>query len=270
MTYLMHTTHAAKYGSRAGLGMTLIQYGIYSRQQVREQLESISEDPYGLTGGVGQSANASEAAMFANGSWAYWTAASDGADGGNNGTFGYPWGKPPPAITPEMAESYAATRAWIAFFLMAFGWLVFVSSLYGFWRIKRFETSVRSAAGSASNSTTSSERRSTREAIDNFTASVRNAVRPAGERTMGEAVREWIRARRARNERADEQAQGTEQEMEPMTRTETRSAAASAASARAAVAASRGVPAGMTMGPSGPETPAARMERILRDAHMIV
>lgn len=28
LTYLLHTTHAAKYGSRAGLGITLIQYGL--------------------------------------------------------------------------------------------------------------------------------------------------------------------------------------------------------------------------------------------------
>jgi hypothetical protein len=31
LSYLLHTTHAAKYGSRAGLGLTLIQYGFYSR-----------------------------------------------------------------------------------------------------------------------------------------------------------------------------------------------------------------------------------------------
>lgn len=31
LAYLLHTTHAAKYGSRAGLGLTLIQYGLYSR-----------------------------------------------------------------------------------------------------------------------------------------------------------------------------------------------------------------------------------------------
>ncbi len=28
LTYLLHTTHAAKYGSRAGLGITLIQFGL--------------------------------------------------------------------------------------------------------------------------------------------------------------------------------------------------------------------------------------------------
>lgn len=31
LTYLLHTTHAAKFGSRAGLGVTLIQYGLFSR-----------------------------------------------------------------------------------------------------------------------------------------------------------------------------------------------------------------------------------------------
>lgn len=31
LTYVLHTSHAAKYGSRAGLGLTLIQYGFYSR-----------------------------------------------------------------------------------------------------------------------------------------------------------------------------------------------------------------------------------------------
>ena len=28
LTYLLHTTHAGKFGSRAGLGITLIQYGL--------------------------------------------------------------------------------------------------------------------------------------------------------------------------------------------------------------------------------------------------
>ncbi|RMD40989.1 hypothetical protein DV735_g4141, partial [Chaetothyriales sp. CBS 134920] len=31
LTYLLHTTHAAKHGSRAGLGLTLVQYGFYMR-----------------------------------------------------------------------------------------------------------------------------------------------------------------------------------------------------------------------------------------------
>jgi hypothetical protein len=31
LTYLLHTTHAAKNGSRAGLGITMIQYGFYMK-----------------------------------------------------------------------------------------------------------------------------------------------------------------------------------------------------------------------------------------------
>ncbi len=31
LTHLLHTSHAAKFGSRAGLGLTLIQYGFYYR-----------------------------------------------------------------------------------------------------------------------------------------------------------------------------------------------------------------------------------------------
>ncbi|KAI5306636.1 hypothetical protein KEM56_007838 [Ascosphaera pollenicola] len=31
LTYLLHTTHAAKNGSRAGLGLTLVQYGFYMK-----------------------------------------------------------------------------------------------------------------------------------------------------------------------------------------------------------------------------------------------
>lgn len=37
LTYMLHTSHAAKFGSRAGLGLTLIQYGFYSRAVTQEQ-----------------------------------------------------------------------------------------------------------------------------------------------------------------------------------------------------------------------------------------
>lgn len=34
LTYLLHTSHAARFGSRAGLGVTLIQYGFALRNRV--------------------------------------------------------------------------------------------------------------------------------------------------------------------------------------------------------------------------------------------
>jgi len=37
LTYLLHTSHAAKNGSRAGLGITLVQYGFYLRSRMMNQ-----------------------------------------------------------------------------------------------------------------------------------------------------------------------------------------------------------------------------------------
>jgi hypothetical protein len=33
VTYLLHTSHAGKNGSRAGLGLSLIQFGLYVRSR---------------------------------------------------------------------------------------------------------------------------------------------------------------------------------------------------------------------------------------------
>jgi hypothetical protein len=38
LTYLLHTTHAARLGSRAGLGVTLIQYGFALRSKDQDNL----------------------------------------------------------------------------------------------------------------------------------------------------------------------------------------------------------------------------------------
>lgn len=40
LTYLLHTTHAARLGSRAGLGITLIQYGFALRNRLDETEDS--------------------------------------------------------------------------------------------------------------------------------------------------------------------------------------------------------------------------------------
>ncbi|KAK4695367.1 NADH:quinone reductase (non-electrogenic), partial [Lecanoromycetidae sp. Uapishka_2] len=42
LTYLLHTTHAAKNGSRAGLGITLVQYGFYMRSGAYKSTPSTS------------------------------------------------------------------------------------------------------------------------------------------------------------------------------------------------------------------------------------
>ncbi len=49
LTYLLHSTHAAKNGSRAGLGITLIQYGFYMKSSATaggSGMEGVSTDGY--------------------------------------------------------------------------------------------------------------------------------------------------------------------------------------------------------------------------------
>ena len=56
LTYLLHTSHAARNGSRAGLGVTLIQYAFYLRQRatVLDQEIADGEIPPELIGPDGQ------------------------------------------------------------------------------------------------------------------------------------------------------------------------------------------------------------------------
>ncbi|KTW27673.1 hypothetical protein T552_02113 [Pneumocystis carinii B80] len=45
LTYLLHTTHAAKNGSKAGLGTTLVQYGFYMRSMKYNVFNQDNSDP---------------------------------------------------------------------------------------------------------------------------------------------------------------------------------------------------------------------------------
>ncbi|KAF7332038.1 hypothetical protein MKEN_00084200 [Mycena kentingensis (nom. inval.)] len=119
LTYLLHTTHAARLGSRAGLGVTLIQYGF----ALRSKNESEEE---------------------ANG-WAAWTASrptfatAGEADARYNGTA-----DALQDLTQEQANAIVAdaTNEWLSFFLMTIGWFILLTSVLGFWRVKRWERGV--------------------------------------------------------------------------------------------------------------------------------
>ncbi|KAI0081830.1 hypothetical protein K474DRAFT_1753433 [Panus rudis PR-1116 ss-1] len=135
LTYLLHTTHAAKMGSRAGLGVTLIQYGFAMRSRTDEWL-----------------------------------------DNGDNPTIDG-WGTPPepkpifetPAEAEEWYKNFNTTSVlqpstpvpnsqggmfgdaaaeWLSFFLMTIGWFLLLTSLLGFWRVKRWERSILSSQAS--------------------------------------------------------------------------------------------------------------------------
>ncbi|KAF9236701.1 hypothetical protein BU15DRAFT_49635 [Melanogaster broomeanus] len=113
LTYLLHTTHAAKFGSRAGLGLTLIQFGFYSRA---------GDDSFGMPVD-----NSSESQY------------------GSDPT--YLSTSPPPTDTtpPDTVLLNITSKEWISFLLMTLGWFLLLSSLIGFWRVKHWESSIRAS-----------------------------------------------------------------------------------------------------------------------------
>ncbi|EIW84059.1 hypothetical protein CONPUDRAFT_163294 [Coniophora puteana RWD-64-598 SS2] len=116
LTYLLHTSHAAKYGSRAGLGLTLIQYGFYSRGN------------NGYAGGEDGVAYNDETSLL----------------GGRRGRGG----PTPTADIPSPGSEPLGgltSREWASFLLMTLGWFLLLSSLIGFWRIKHWERALRQA-----------------------------------------------------------------------------------------------------------------------------
>jgi len=109
LTYLLHTSHAAKYGSRAGLGLTLIQYGFYSRT-----MNVNGEDPQSL---------------------------SDGSSSESG------WVSTRAQIpTPTHNGMSPSSKDWLSFLFMTLGWFLLLSSIIGYWRVKRWEQSVRAPA----------------------------------------------------------------------------------------------------------------------------
>ncbi|KAJ7593069.1 hypothetical protein C8J56DRAFT_779264 [Mycena floridula] len=103
VTYVVHTSHAGKYGSRAGLGLTLIQYGFYSRSVISDETVPGDEPP--ATDSNNVSTDPSGDSM----------------------------------VNPTSGD-------WISFMLMTIGWFLLLSSVAGYLRVKRWESSIRSTS----------------------------------------------------------------------------------------------------------------------------
>ena len=161
LTYVLHTTHAAKYGSRVGLGLTLIQFGFSTRTKAMDLIENdrFPDDPDNPTPpGTNPDEIAADNALKAF-------------------MGGLPWPQPirdpfkgpdePPVIihsTHEaelFAESHNMTLAdllnipsaaevgraneYFSFMLMTIGWFLVLTSVGGWIRVKRFERKLRAA-----------------------------------------------------------------------------------------------------------------------------
>lgn len=110
LTYLLHSTHAAKNGSRAGLGITLIQYGFYMKG----------------------------------------TSSSDGMDGAPTDGYAQPPDPNSHDFDPNSVNtsggsdsgstlSDIASSEWVAYILMIVGWFILIRSVSDYIKARRHE-----------------------------------------------------------------------------------------------------------------------------------
>jgi Protein of unknown function (DUF2370) len=120
LTYLLHTTHAARFGSRAGLGVTLIQYGFALRAKPEESATGTGwwgpgEGPYGGSS-EGQTGATSRPTFNTK------EEAEDYYRKLNITMIdGMPSGTIPGATMDDLNISSEATTDWLSFFLMTIG-----------------------------------------------------------------------------------------------------------------------------------------------------
>ncbi|KAF8273289.1 hypothetical protein EI94DRAFT_1716310 [Lactarius quietus] len=127
LTYLLHGSHAGRLGSQAGLALTLIQFGFGTTVMSAFAPPSPDDDVLGMRPSPnGDGEGGSQVDDFPN--W--------GMMGPNSTTDGN---------TPaDMRMAYAG-HEWISFLLMTIGWFLLLTSMIGYFRVKRFEMSVRAS-----------------------------------------------------------------------------------------------------------------------------
>lgn len=110
LTYLLHTTHAAKNGSRAGLGLTLVQYGFYMKGGSDTKPEDGGDADQYASPPDPNSHNFDPDAV------------TDGSGGDGGG-----------------AMSAISTSEWISYVLMIVGWFILIRAISDFLRARRHE-----------------------------------------------------------------------------------------------------------------------------------
>lgn len=115
LTYLLHSTHAAKNGSRAGLGITLIQYGFY--------MKSTSSSG---AGGMGTAADGYANPPDPNAHDFDPNSVGNESGGDNNGGGG-----------GGLAD--IASSEWVAYILMIVGWFILIRAVSDYLRARRHE-----------------------------------------------------------------------------------------------------------------------------------
>ena len=116
LTYLLHTSHAARLGSRAGLGVTLIQYGFALRSRM------------GSSDGIVDKSDWND--------WGTDTPPAGQRQGHHHGYhYNVTWGSPIGNMTEQQAtDAFISdtTNEWLSFLLMAIGTLNILKSVIKF------------------------------------------------------------------------------------------------------------------------------------------
>lgn len=124
LTYLLHTTHAAKHGSLAGLGITLIQYGFTMRAAPSGPV--VTPGNGSPDGGMGQAvppdpnAHDFDPSKVAGDAAAAATGVADGVAG-------------------------LSTGDWLSYGMMIVGWFILIRAVSNFIRARRQEQLVRAS-----------------------------------------------------------------------------------------------------------------------------
>jgi hypothetical protein len=117
LTYLLHTTHAAKNGSKAGLGLTLVQYGFYMKGSSNSKSGKDNED---YTPPPDPNSHNFDPNSIGDNA-----AAAVGAQGNGDSANG--------------AMAAITTNEWISYALMIVGWFILIRSISEFLRARRHE-----------------------------------------------------------------------------------------------------------------------------------
>ncbi|GAA5897499.1 hypothetical protein JCM8208_003289 [Rhodotorula glutinis] len=186
LTYILHTTHAAKNGSRAGLGVTLIQLGFYLKQRT-DHPEFLDDDPLssgdetGLNGALGPADTDAER-------WSWWGGGFDDTATGGAATatlaalgslptqVGSAFGSMLDASDPDAAAAAAASATpfptlmgdavgdadmmrmsmaaneWMAFAMVTVGSFLLIGSCLAYWRAFRYARAMREGQGPGADS----------------------------------------------------------------------------------------------------------------------
>ncbi|PMD42532.1 putative metal homeostatis protein BSD2 [Hyaloscypha variabilis F] len=114
LTYLLHTTHAAKNGSRAGLGITLVQYGFYMKGSGSSGAPPNGQDPQYSQPPDPNSHNFDPSQV---------SAAAQGMD----------------STSSSGNWSNVANTEWLAYILMVVGWFILIRAVSDFLKARRHE-----------------------------------------------------------------------------------------------------------------------------------